>query len=124
MKSDKLNDFYQLSDTNQPVKLTVDICYGHNAVSKLLLNQHMVQGQERDGSFGRSFEKVLGTNAELKNKRLQLTTLVLHTLKSDDRTCIILSLTGGTEQYSRKLESVAPEIGGVVKYTVSIQFCG
>jgi len=124
MKSNTLIDFYQITDSDQPVKLTVDICYGHNAVSKLHLNQHMVQGPESDGSFVRNFEKVLGTNAELNNKRLQLTTLVLHTLKSEDHTCIILSLTGGTVQYSRKLESVAPEIGGVVKYTVSIRFCG
>ena len=122
MKSDTLIDFYQVTYSGQPVKLTVTIGNGMNAISKLLLNSQVVQGSEVDGSFTRSFEKKLGTNEELAGQKLQMTTLVLNNGEDINRTSIIVSLTGGATQYAQKLEHDSSEMGVAVKFTVGIRF--
>lgn len=122
MKSDTLCDYYQVDDSDQPLKLAVDIGYGQNAVSKILIGKRMVPGPMSDGSFVRSFEKILGTNRELSGKSLQMTTLVLYNAKNPNGTSIVISLTGGITQYANKLETNIAEKGGVVKYSVRILF--
>jgi hypothetical protein len=122
MKSDTLTGCYQVTNSGQPVKLSITIGNGQNAISKLLLNDQVLTGPERDGSFVRSFESILGTNNELTGKKLQMTTLILNNKENIDRTSLILSLTGGITQYAQKLEQKVAEKGGVVKYMVSIKF--
>ena len=124
MKSDTLTGCYQVTNSVQPVKLTVTISNGQNAISKLMLNDQVLPGPESDGSFVRSFERILGTNNELIGKRLKMTTLVLNKKENIDRTSLIISLTGGVTVYAQKMEQKVPEKGGVVKYTVSIKFYG
>ena len=72
MKSDTLLGFYNVTNSDQPVKLAVTIGNNQNAISKLLLNDQVVTGSGRDGGFVRSFEKILGTNIELTGKKLQM----------------------------------------------------
>jgi hypothetical protein len=122
MKSDTLTDFYQLNNSDQPIKLSITIGNGQNAISKLLLNNQVVQGPETDGSFLRGFEKKLGTNEELTGKKLQITTLILNNGEDINQTYLIVSLNGGLTQYSHKLEHKSSEMGVAVKYTVSIKF--
>jgi len=123
MITDTLADFYQINDTDQPIKLKVDVCFGQNSVSKILLNNQIISGPESDGCFVRSFEKILGTNKELEGKKLQMTTLVLNKDKNPDGTMLIISLTGGITQYAQKLETYPAENGGVEKYSIRIRFC-
>ncbi len=122
MKSDTLVDYYQVTNSGQPVKLTVTIGNCQNAISKILLNSHFLPGPENDESFFRSFEKIVGTNNELIGKKLQMTTLVLNNGEDINRTSLVVSLTGGVTQYSQKLEHEFSEMGVAVKYTVSIRF--
>jgi len=123
MKSDTLLGFYNVTNSDQPVKLAVTIGNNQNAISKLLLNDQVVTGSGRDGGFVRSFEKILGTNIELTGKKLQITTLVVNNGKDINRTCLFVSLTGGVNQYAQEMEHNSSEKGGVVKYTVSFKFC-
>ena len=123
MTTDKLNDFYQVDEFDHPIKLAVNVGYEKNAISIVLLNNRIISGPESDGSFIKSFEKVLGPGNELNGKSLQLITFVLANEGKNYETSLMISLTGGPSLYAQKLETYSPETDGVVKYSVGIRFC-
>ena len=123
MTTDKLNDFYQVDGFDHPIKLAVNIGFGKNAISIVLLNNRIISGPETDGSFIKSFEKVLGQGNELDGKRLQLFTFVFANEGKNYETSLMISLTGGPAHYAQRLETYSPETDGVVKYSVGIRFC-
>lgn len=122
MKTDTLIDFYKVTETDQPVTLTVNIGYDMKAVTKLTLNNQEVAGPESDGCFVRSFEKILGTNNVLNGKKLLMTTLILDTVENVAKTSLLIKLTGGVAQYAQKLETKPTAKGGVVRYSIGIHF--
>ena len=123
MTSDKLNDFYEVDEFDHPITLAVNVGFGKNAISIVLLNNKMIYGPESDGSFMRSFEKILGQSRELNGKKLQLITLVLANEEKTYETSLVISLSGGPAYYAQKLEAYSPETNGFVKYSIGIRFC-
>lgn len=122
MKTDTIIDFYRVNNSDQPIKIKVNISYGQNAISKIVLDHQSLPGPKRNGSFLRSFEKILGTNKDLNGKKLQMTTFVLDTLKNTNGTSLTLSLIGGVSPYTETLGLDSLGKGEVVKYSTGFKF--
>jgi hypothetical protein len=122
MNSSTLSELYPVNDSDQPVKLKVEIGYRHQANSKVMINGKQIPGPELDGSFSGSFVTLLGNNRDLNNKDLVMTTMVMSVPDEPDKMSVNVMLTGGVGIFNETLESNEAADEGVVAFGMDIRF--
>lgn len=110
-------DFYEVDSSNRKVTLTVKIGYRQNALSTVRINEKQV-----NSDFVRSFKIDLGTNQELIDKELKMTTVVHDISEDTNTTSVKVILTGGVGDFEDLMKKTVSSHGDMVTYTVNIGF--
>ncbi|GAB4023165.1 hypothetical protein [Spirosoma koreense] len=120
-----LIDFYEVNGSDEPITLRVTVSYKQNAVTSVRINERPVlppDGQGAGESFVRSFATELGTNQDLIDKELVMKTFVHDINDEDNRTGLIIHLSGGVKERTWELGPITVEDGAIMLYSSDIGF--
>lgn len=120
-----LIDFYEVNDTDDPIILKVTVSFRQNAVTSVRVNEVPVLPPPDEGegeSFVRSFTTQLGTNRTMNDKELVMKTIVHDINEEDNRTGLIIHLSGGVKEGDWQQGPITVEDGAIILYSSEIGF--
>jgi len=123
--STKLFDAYQTDGSNNPVSLRVSIGNAQTGVSSVTIDGNpvaIIPPAGADGNYRGDFNIILGANAALAGRTMEINTNV-QLVMAPTASSVGIELTGGAGPHVYSLQSAAgAAAGSVVNYFSSISF--